>query len=867
MTPEIPASITPLTSATSDMDVINEEKQPLLFETEEAKTLLSLVQDYDRQEEFARHSLLKKCKKGLNYWNNLQYIAWDEVAHDYRTADQILEEDPQADIDPALYAKVVNIYKAHGEILIGALTAGLPVVRFPPKDADDPEDVGTSKAYSKIAELIQKHNRAKLLLMKSLFILYNQGLVACYNENKADYRFGTIKEPIYSDTPVTDRQSYCPSCGEQLGQERLPADGPPVGAPMGGAPMGDMGSPDEEALEIPPGVEEGEEELAGDPQAPVGNFGFSDFLPDSDEPVGPEEIVEPPVGPPSEAQALPGAMPAMGPGTAPPTGQPGQPGMQTCPNCKRQVQPEIEDTPNTEQQQTGESVKPKNRECLEIYGPMNVKMPLWVRDQFSTPYLILETEEHIGLVREIYPELADRIHGSAFPDSYEREARVPSNYRNDFPRDIVTVQRCWLRPWALNNYIRPEDVGPIKDKYPKGIYIVIIDKELVAEIVEDKLDDHWTIAENPLSEVLHAEPIGAPMIHLQDIENEVTNLTLETIEFGIPETFADTRVLDFDAYPNQEARPGQISPATSPSGSSLGEGFFTVKASTLSREVSAFQENNTQKAQFVMGSYPSVYGGASQGSGGTAREYELSRTSALQRLSSTWTIVQEWWSKVIGKSVLSFAKNMQEDEKMVQSKGSSFVNVWIRKIDLGGQAGELEPEVSEAFPVSWSQKRDVLLNLIQMKDEDIATVIRHPENAGLIASIIGVPELYIPGDDDRSKQLTEIAELIVGEPQMGGMDPMTGQPMMISTVQVTPDLDNNPVESEICGAWLKSEVGQDAKKNNPGGYMNVLSHKREHDKAIEEEAMKEAMKMAAAGGGEGGPPGEEINSDGIQIGA
>ena len=148
---------------------------------------MSLIQDYDRQEEFVRQNILRKCCKGILYWNSQQYLAWDEVAHDWRTPDQISEEDPTADIDPADFAKIVNVYKAHGEILIGAFTAGLPTVRFPPKDADDPEDVLTSKAYSKIAELIQKHNKAKLLLMKALFILYNQGMVACYNENKSDY--------------------------------------------------------------------------------------------------------------------------------------------------------------------------------------------------------------------------------------------------------------------------------------------------------------------------------------------------------------------------------------------------------------------------------------------------------------------------------------------------------------------------------------------------------------------------------------------------------------------------------------------------------------------------------------------------------
>jgi hypothetical protein len=803
------------------------EKPKQLWESDEARVLLSLIKDYDRQEEFVRQTIVRKCRKGMLYWNSIQYLAWDELAHDWTTPEQIAEDDPTADIDPALFAKVVNVYKAHGEILIGALTAGLPTVRFPPKDADDPEDVSTSKAYSKIAELIQKHNRAKLLLMKALFILYNQGMVACYNENKADYRFGSIKVPDYDDVSVTDRSHYCPACGEQLGQHQFPT--PPAGA-------------------IPPPSGEPVQEDPTVPQTPLGTMGgFHPEAPDA-----------PP--PPIQAQQAPPA-PPQGP-TLP---------QQQCPNCGNEVQPDFEDQNNIQTQQIGEHDVPKNRECLEIYGPLNVKIPVWCKDQFSTPYLILETDEHVGLLREIYPEIADKIQASSYPDTWEKEARIPTNYRNDFPRDIVTVQRVWLRPWAMNNYINQDDAKPIKAKYKDGCYVVVINRELIAEILPDKLDDHWTISESPLAETLHPEPIGATMIPLQDIENETTNLTLETIEFGIPETFADPRTVDFDAYRRQEARPGQISPATAPAGHSLGEGFYSLKATNLSREVGEFSARNTSQAQFVMGSYPSVYGGSSEGGGGTAREYELSRTSALQRLSSTWTIVQEWWAKVMGKAVKSFAQHMQEDEKTVQAKGSTFINVWIRKTEISGNVGDVEPEISESFPISWSQKRDVIMNLMQMKDENVSAVIQHPENSGLVASIIGLPEMYIPGDDDRSKQLMEIAELIRTEPQMGPPDPMTGAPGMISTVPITPDLDNNEIEAEICKAWLISEVGQDSKKTNPGGYANVLAHKKEHDAAVQQQAMKQAMMAAQAGGGPGGPPDQNgpgnLNDKGVESSA
>lgn len=738
---------------------VDAEPEQLVADSEEARVLSQLIDDYLLLEEGPRDINMKEWRKHLNYWDGLQYAAWDEGAGQWKTPDQILDEDPQSDLDPSLYAKVVNVYKAHGEILIGALTSGVPTVRFFPVDADDHEDIQTSKAFSKIAELIARQNKAKMLLMKALYLLYNCGMVACYNENKTDYRFGSYKTPIYEDIPIVNSSTYCPECGAEMGQEQLP----------------------------------------GGSVAP-----------------------------------------------SPP------PNMQ-CQQCGYQGPPEQEQSQGSMPMQTGEQKNPKNRECLEIYGPLNVKIPLYVKEIIATPYLCLEDEFPVALVREIYPEYADKIQSFTL-GTYDSEMRVPAIYKGDMPDEMCTVQRIWFQPWALNMWRKDQEmVQSLRQAFPEGIYVVRINESIIVEIVNDSLHNHWTFAEHPLAESLHAVPIGRPMIPLQDIENELDNLTLETIEFGLPELFADPKVLDFTAYQRQELRPGQVSPASAPAGRSLGEGFHEVKATTLSREVEMFAQRMNERQQFVQGTYPSIYGGASEGAGGTAREYELSKASALQRLSTTWAILQEWWAQIMEKSVRSFAKNMKTDEKFVQSKGANFLNVWIKFSELGGEVGEVSPEVAEPFPISWTQKRDVILNLIQMNNEDIQAVFRHPENAGLIASTIGLPELFIPGDDSRNKQLYEIGQLIMAEPMPGGgMDPATGEPIFMPSIPIDKTLDDHNVESEVCKAWLRSEVGIYAKQTNPAGYMNVMSHMKMHDFEVQMQAQMEADAEKEQSSGENG---------------
>jgi hypothetical protein len=174
---------------------------------------------------------------------------------------------------------------------------------------------------------------------------------------------------------------------------------------------------------------------------------------------------------------------------------------------------------------------------------------------------------------------------------------------------------------------------------------------------------------------------------------------------------------------------------------------------------------------------------------------------------------------------------------------------------MRGKVGNAYAEAAETLPINWNQKRDVVLNLMQMKDPLIGSILAHPENASFVARIVGVPELYLPGDDDRNKQLQEIAELIQGQPiqemapmgpNMALMDPMMPPPMIErSSVPIEPELDNHQIEAEVCGAWLKSEVGQEMKRSNPAAYYNVLLHRKEHLDQIKIQQMEQAMMGAA----------------------
>lgn len=826
-----------------------------------AHDLLEVVKHYDLADKSVRDRQVRKWRKQMLYWESFQFLYWSELIKDWRTPEQASDDfagsGVSPDMDPSLYAKVVNIYRAHGEVIIAAMSTTVPKVQFPPDDADNPDDILAAKGKTKLATLIQRHNYAEIILVKALYLLFNQGLVCGYNETFESDEFGTVKIPQEGMVTKKKRSYFCPDCGTPLGGEDLGSE--PMGVPGEG---GEAVDPN-----LPPGGSQGLQSLTDGGESQVQEV---EEVQPTMEPMFPEDGEEEQL-PPQPGNVRPpnnmGLPPGMG--QEPPQDI-------LCPACsqdsgmEKRVQPEMEDYDEVGSAITGWDEKNKCRELLTFWGPLNVKVPSWARRIQDSPYLILETEEHYAKMQSIYPEIGKDIKPSENMERYDRSMRTATAYEGDVPRDLVTVRRAWLRPWAFNvlgvgSEDTEEKIEVLREKFPKGCYVVIINDDLMAEAVPDKLDDHWTLSVNPLSDTIHAEPLGSSLMPLQELVNELVNLTVENIEHSIPETFVDSDALDWDAYGKSEARPGMMYPVSKKPGEALGNSFYEITGGNLSKEVELFGDRLEKFSQFVVGSLPSVFGGAIEGGSNTAKEYEMSRTQALQRLATTWRLVTVFWTQVIGKAVNAYAESMLEDEKYTEdSGGGNFINVWIRQAHMKGKVGLAYSEASESLPISWNEKRSILISMMQMKSEMIDRVIADPENASFVARVVGLSELYVPGDQDRNKQIAEIGRLILEEPMevpsqevdpMTGMpmvDPMTGMPPMEMQSSIVPedDLDNHEIESAVCAIWLKGEIGQDMKETKPGAYLNVLTHKRMHDKVIEMKAMKEAMMGAP-------PPGEE----------
>lgn len=742
---------TTIADATAILEDGSADKE--LKQKEEIATLLKSVVDiYEGQDKQERQYRVREWKELDLMFRGFQRLIYDEVSKDFVTPEGMLKRAKEEGINPKIYDRVVNIYKAHLESIIAAVTAAYPVTRFFPENAEEPLDITTAKEYSKIAEKLERDNTMKLQFIYAMFLMFNQGVVFAYNYNHSSKEYGTYSEPVYKNEDTETIEYACEWCGFEL----------PDNSP------------------------------------------------------------------------------------------------QVCENCNEKTTEPVEMPVQAQEEVlTGYNETEKTRECVEFYGPLHVKVPFAVKKLADSPYLILYSEQSRALMMEMHPDHADKFQGGGDTEAYDRWARSISRY-HDGNKDTCTLRKVWLRPYALNlaDSKHKELVARMKKEYPTGILVTFVDDEMV-EFTGSNLDEHWTATEYPLSSHLHAEPLGKPLKFIQKLENELVSLIMETIFHGIPEGFADPTYFDFKAYENSAAAPGKWFPAKKPVNGNLDSVFYRHQPATLSKEIADFLGYLQERAQFVLGAFPSIFGGTQKGGSETFSEYEMSRNMAMQRLSIVWKTVTEWIPKYTLKAVKSYHQNMAGDtDHFVKGEGSNLQNVTIDRTKMLGGVGIAVAETSEQFPVSWPQLRGMLLELLGMKNPQIDGAIMHPENTGFVTKILGFGGFHIPGAADRDKQLKEIRELLEGQPFQEQPPPVIGDfdeqvqppPIDLPSVQIDPDVDLHPIHAATIQAWAVSEEGQRAKEENPPGYQNVILHMRQHIKMIQQ------SQMQAQGQGPGGEP-------------
>lgn len=474
---------------------------------------------------------------------------------------------------------------------------------------------------------------------------------------------------------------------------------------------------------------------------------------------------------------------------------------------------------------------PNGQEVLTIVGGLELKTPPWAGDMHEYPYLQWNMEVHQARLKAAYPHAAEKIGPpvASSAQEYERLARLgqsqggPLTEAGDYNINLITFQRTWLRPWA---FFALEDKS-LRDEllqlFPDGAYVAFAG-DAYCESRNENMDDHWR--------VLHALPgdgssgrpaLGDVLISVQERFNTLSNLQIETYEYGIPPIYADSEVLDFNALQNQVAEPGSHYPAKAKPGQSLAAGFFQPAAAEVPPDLAQHAAALMGPiAQFLTGAFPALFGG-SMANNDTAAGYAMARDQAMGRIGLVWRRMKFFHADVMLLAVDCFRRNRPTDvEVTLLGAGSAFESKWIRLADLKGNLFSY-PETEEQYPTLWAQQRAVLLQLMSSTDAQVQAMLSNPENLALVKRLIGLEELVIPGEEARTKQYREIAQLLA-QTAVVKRDGQTGVELMLPSIVPDEFADNHAIELDVCLRWFSSDAGQVAKIEAPAGYANVRAH-------------------------------------------
>ncbi len=839
--------------------------------------LRRIVQQFSTESESTRRQEIRRIKQAHQFWRGLQYLWWSERDQNWHLPFEQKLTDGSSIEDLPRYEFVTNIYQAFGLSIVSVLSQDVPRVRFFPSSAQAEEDVSAAKAATEVAQLVERNNRIGNLIVDEAFNLWTDGKVGAYVRFVVDgQRFGFHPETEIAarEVKIGEDVYVCPDCGEET---------PAAAFRTAGLRPAHLPSTDDQNSKTPAGgrryINQGNAATEVNGSTPPSSIaGHGSAVPLLSE---------------GNAESTRNSDPSVILSAAKDPSFASSDRVATCATCgafltsENFVAAETVTVPSVETRLR----VPNGQEVITIVGGLELKTPPWAGEMHEYPYLQWNMEVHQARLRAAYPHAADKIGSPVATGSqeYERLARLaqsqggPLTEGGDFNINLITFQRTWLRPWAFfaldDKSLRDE----LLQLFPDGAYVAFAG-DTYCESRNENMDDHWR--------VLHALPgdgssgrpaLGDALISVQERFNTLSNLQIETYEYGIPPIYADSEVLDFDALQNQTAEPGAHYPARSKPGQSLAAGFFQPAPAEVPPDLAEHAANLMGPvAQFLTGAFPALFGGA-MANNDTAAGYAMARDQAMGRIGLVWRRMKFFHADVMLLAVDCFRRNRPNDvEVTLLGAGAAFESKWIRLADLKGNLFSY-PETDEQYPTLWSQQRGVLLQLLGSPDPAMQAVLSHPENLALVKRLIGLEELVIPDEESRTKQYREIAQLVLEVPVAQAIVPVpqatnsanratqapnatslgsalsdganeqnqpnsadaasflnalhrsdAGTGRIACATEMLPSLmpdefaDNHRVELEACMRWFSSDAGQVAKIEAPAGYANVRAHAMLH---------------------------------------
>lgn len=564
----------------------------------------------------------------------------------------------------------------------------------------------------------------------------------------------------------------------------------------------------------------------------------------------------------------------------------------TCPDCGQPMVDNPAPTATTPVQ-TGVMQTPNGQEVISIVPALQLKRTMWADEQSDFLYLDWITDLHKSKAMQAYPAAASKIESASGSEgeaggvsSYEKIARRilylgAGRQTTMVLKDLGTFRRAWLRPAAFYGLAGHSDTEATPCKrcqllqlFPKGAKVVLFN-EVFCESAAESMDDNWETMHTMPGEGQLRETLISSIMPLQEQLNDAINLLFEILMYGVPEGFADKKVLDFEARSTQTANAGNVTPVDlAPNQDIRASMQFTPATSPSAAMMQYIGWLMNEFRQLLSGDYAALAGGDT-GSNDTAAGITIQRNQAMGRIGRAWRRMQVFCANTDLKSVKCFAKYRTEDLDTVKtSKSGEFESDTIRLEDVQGNVTAY-PEVDAQYPTLQSDIRALLMGMWNAQNPLFLQLAQVPTNLEYIMRTLGCSDIEVPGEPQRKKTFRDIEQLVTQQPvPTQQVNPQTGQPILVPSVQPDKDIDDLKVAAETAKTWLISDAGLEARDTNAAGYENVklysmactqLEQQDQIRKMIAAQAMQDQGPAADLGGAEDVPnPAEQKQKESSQ---
>lgn len=559
--------------------------------------------------------------------------------------------------------------------------------------------------------------------------------------------------------------------------------------------------------------------------------------------------------------------------------------------------------------------KPKGGELLSCYGVLEHKVPINMREQAEYDFQQLSFEISITSAKAMYPHIAKNMKGGTPGPgefNFDRTTRIACTQglelltqSGDTVEELPTWQRTWFRPSFFVEIENDEDRAWFEDNYPDGAMVAFVG-DTYAESRNESMDDHWQVNHPLPGDGQNTPACGEIIMPVQDAICDMTDLKMERFMKSIPAIYCDKDVISLQAISKEKAGPGAHYAAIMPQNGKMSDGFFTEPAPQVQAdEPQFFTELFGPIPQFLTGLYPAAVG-QSDPNNDTVRGIKMLSDASKGQSGGAWNVFRAGYAKSLEQLVRlgAYYRAAEAEDGIVKMSAANGESIDIELEDLRDGNWACKPDGDQSYPNTHSERKAAYNEFAKLAGATPAgmALLTNPKNLIIAKDLNGLYDLEIPSADEEENTLEAIKQLLEETPipnqqaqaaymvavataQAAGQ-PAPPQPPMEAlyqpSVAIDAVYDDNAVRFQAVKEWINSGLGQNAKRENKDGFLNVrlygmaqqkMGEQKQQASAAQQLQMLAATEKAKQAAKPTKTPSESINfkdlgsSGKIQVGA